>query len=99
VADYLDLSGDYEKDFENITQMFRDLTQDQKRSNMTGQVIEHTFAGTSPEVIEHGLEKTPTEFTELDKSLHGTIIRTAGDSTTITLESDITGQVLSFYLE
>lgn len=99
MADYLDLTGDYEKDFPNIDQMFRDLTQVQKRTNKVGEVIDHTFVGTTPEAITHGLEKTPTEFTELDKSLHGTIRRTAWDSTTITLESEVTSQVLRFYVE
>lgn len=99
MADFLDLSGDYKDDIENIVQMFTDLTQSQKRINMKGQVLDHTFVGTSPEVITHGLEKTPTEFTILDKSLHGTIIRTAWDSTTITLESSITSQILRFYVE
>lgn len=99
MADYLELTGDYEKDFPNIRQMFRDLTESQKRENDIGETITHTFVGTSPEPITHGLEKTPTEFTELDKSLHGTIRRTAWDDTTITLASDITGQVLLFYVE
>ena len=99
MADYLDLTGEYEKDHLNITQMLRDLTQSQKRVNMVGQVITHTFVGISPEVIAHGLEKTPTEFTVLDISLHGTIIRTAADSNSITLESDIDAQVVKFYVE
>lgn len=97
--DYLDLTGDYETDFPNISQMLRDLAQSQKRDNQVGQVIDHTFSGITPEVISHGLEKVPTEYTELSKSLHGTIIKTASDSTTITLESNITSQVLRFYVE
>ena len=99
MADYLDLSGDYAKDFENIAQMFTDLTQSQKRTNKVGEVLTHTFAGTSPESITHGLEKTPTEFTILDQSLHGTIIRTAWDDSSITLDSSIASQVLKFYVE
>jgi hypothetical protein len=97
--DYLDLTGDYETDFPNIQQMFRDLANVQKRSNKVGQTITHTFSGTAPEVISHSLEKTPTEFSLLDQSLHGTIRRTAWDGTTITLESSVTAQVITFYVE
>ena len=99
MADYRDLTGDYEIDYPLLKEMFHSLTTEINIDNQQGQVITHTFTTTAAEVITHDLGKTPVLFTELDKTVAGTIYRSASDADSITLVSSSDSQVLKFYVE
>jgi len=99
MADYRDLTGNYEVDFPILKEMFHSLTNEINIDNQQGEVISHTFTTTSAEVITHRLGKIPTLFTEMDKTEAGTVHRTAWDADGITLVSSDNSQVLKFYVE
>lgn len=99
MADYRDLTGDYEKDFGILKEMLHSLTSEIHMDNMRGQIIEHTFVGTDPEAIDHGLDKTPTLWKILDTIVAGTVYRSEWGANSITLVSSDATQVLRFYVE
>jgi hypothetical protein len=99
MADFKDLTGDYEKDWPKIRDMFLSLTNEADVDNRVGQVIEHTFTTTSAEEISHDLNKTPTLWEILDTTVAGTVYRDSWSSTSISLVSSNSSQVVKIYVE
>ena len=99
MADYRDLTGDYEVDFPLLKELLHSITTEMNVDNRQGQVIEHTFTTTSAETIAHDLGKTPTLWEAQDLEGSGTIYRDSWSATSISLVSSNSSQVLRFYVE
>lgn len=102
MANYLDIQGkDYESDFANIQQMFKDLTETINTSNLEGQIITHQFVGTTAETIDHELApKVPTKvLSVLQEGATASFEFTGATATTVTLKSSDAALKLTFYLE
>ena len=99
MAGYRDLTGDYAQDVHILRELLQGLTTEINIENQQGEVIDHSFVGTGAEIIPHGLGKIPTLWREDDKTVAGTVYRSAWDKDSITLVSSDATQVLRFYVE
>lgn len=99
MADYRDLTGNYESDFGILREFMRSISNEINLGNMEGQVIDHTFTTTNAEAITHKLGHTPTAWKILDTDTAGTIHRDSWTATTISLVSSSSSQTVKIYVE
>lgn len=98
--DYRDLTGDYVTDFPVIKEMFQALSTDTTFVNMEGPIIEHQFSSLTNEVIDHKLERVPTNLVPTKfEGAQATFLFVSADSKTVTLIASDALLKLSFYLE
>ena len=101
MANYLDIQGnDYKEDFDNIRQMFKDLTETINTSNWEGEIITHQFVGVTSETIIHKLGKVPTKVIPLlQEGAKATFKFVSATSENLVLESSDAALKLTFYIE
>lgn len=94
------LSGDYKEDMASLMEFFNNLQTSINFDNLDGQEISSTTPlATISLVVKHKLDRIPTRFIVTAQDKAGSVIMTAADVKTVTIEGSVDSMAVTFFLQ